>query len=187
MRWERLFADLEGQLAAAAAVDLAAEVADRVRGEWADVRLVDRLRPLVGAPVRVSVAGAGVVEGRLAVVGSGWLLLGDAAGDAETVVAAGAVVWVEGLARATAVPGSEGEVARRLGLGHVLRGVCRDRSPVVVVLCDGQTLTGTVDRVGADFVEVAVHPLDEPRRADRVRGVRAVPFSALAMLRRVVG
>jgi hypothetical protein len=187
VRWESLFADLEGQLVAAEQADLSAEVADVVRAQWADVALADRLGPLLGAPVRCSVTGVGVLEAPLLDAGLGWLLLGEQAGPAETLVSTAALQWVEGLTRHTDTAQGRGQLARRLGLGHVLRGIARDRAAVLLVLRDAQTMTGTVDRVGADFLEVAVHPLDEPRRVDRVRLVRAVPWSALAVVRRSAG
>ncbi|UOY01264.1 hypothetical protein [Blastococcus sp. PRF04-17] len=59
----------------------------------------------------------------------------------------------------------------------------RDRSPVQVVLDDGVVLAGTFDRVGADYVELAEHPTDQPRRAEAVQGVRAVLLDAVALVR----
>jgi hypothetical protein len=61
--------------------------------------------------------------------------------------------------------------------------LARDRTPVAVVLTSGDVLTGTIDRVGEDFVELAEHPVDEPRRAGSVRAVRLLPLSALAAVR----
>jgi hypothetical protein len=40
-----------------------------------------------------------------------------------------------------------------------------------------------VDRVGADYVEVAEHPGDLPRRAEAVQRVRAVVIAAVAVVR----
>jgi hypothetical protein len=42
-----------------------------------------------------------------------------------------------------------------------------------------------VDRVGADYVELAEHPLDAPRRAEVVHGVRAIVLSGIAVVRTV--
>jgi len=183
MRWERLFADLEAQLAAAEAAAEESEVADRSRREAATLSLVDRLRASVGAPVQVRVGGAGVVEGVLREVGSQWLLLAEPAGTEALVPAAG-VMAVSGLSTWSAAPGSAGPLFTRLGIGSALRAVARDRSAVTVTLADGSALSGTLDRVGADFVEVSAHAPGEPRRAGAVHGVRTVPVAAIAVLRR---
>jgi hypothetical protein len=90
---------------------------------------------------------------------------------------------VTGAGSRTSAPGTEGEVARRLDLRWALRGLARDRAGVAVVLRDGSTVNGTLDRVGADHLDVAEHPPGEARRASAVRQVRLVPLDALALLR----
>lgn len=180
MRWDRLFRDLEGQLDAADAAELDAEVADRTRRESALVAMVDRLRGATGARMSVRVAGAGVVDGVLLETGSEWLLLAEHGGR-EALLPVAAVVSVAGLGVRTAAPA--GQVFARLGLAAALRAIARDRAAVSVGLVDGSVLTGTLDRVGADFAEVSVHGGGEaPRRAE-VRGVRLLPFAALAWVR----
>jgi len=183
MRWDELFADLEAQFDEAAATDLAAEVTDRSRRERSVLRLVDRLRPVIGQPLTVRLVGAGVTEGQLTAIGPDWLLLAELGGR-EALVATRAVLWVGGLAAQTAVPRAEGQVAARLDLAYALRGVVRDRSGVALTLIDGSTTAGTLDRVGVDFVEVAEHAPGEARRPDAVRAVRAYPLTALAVVRR---
>jgi hypothetical protein len=74
-------------------------------------------------------------------------------------------------------------VLARLGLGSALRAIARDRLQVTVVLIDGSTLPGTVDRVGADFLEMAEHAPGEPRRRGDVSGMRTVAFAAVAVVR----
>jgi hypothetical protein len=182
MRWEDLFADLEGQLAAEQAVALSAEVADRTRREQARIRLVDRLRAAEGAALVVEVQGAGQLAGRLSGLGADWLLLDD--GSRECLVPLTAVRSVVGLGRYAADPQAQGVVAARLGLDHALRAVARDRTHVQLVLRDGWALGGTVDRVLADHLDLAEHPADEPRRAEAVRGVRTVPLAMVALVRR---
>jgi hypothetical protein len=181
VRWERLFDDVEAQLEAAERDDFVAEVADRGRRELAHIRLVERLRWAVGSSVELTVAGAGIVRGGLERVGPDWLLI-SAPGRPAAVVAGSAVVSVRGLALGAEAPGSTGEVAARLDLAFALRAVARDRSSVTVVTTDAGRATGTIDRVGADFVDLAEHGADVARRPDAVIGVRTISFSGLAMV-----
>lgn len=180
MRWDALFADLEGQLQAGAAAELAAEVGERTRIETAALHLVDRLRPSCGHPLAVAAAGA-TVRGVLLTVGPDWLLLGAGSGR-QALVRLGAVLGVTGVGARSSAPGSEGPVASRLGLGSALRAVARDRAPVVATLVDGSGVSGTLDRVGGDFIELAEHPVGEARRRAAVTAVRLVPFGALSVV-----
>lgn len=183
VRWESLFADLDAQMDQLEAAELAAEVADRTRREVAQLRLVDRLRPAFGHVLTVSTVGGGSVTGRVGGVGQDWLLVAADRG-VECLVPLGAVGAVSGLGSVTAAPGSEGKVAAKLTLGYALRGVARDRAPVSVGLRDGTAVTGTIDRVGADFFELAEHDLAQVRRRRDVTGVRTIPFAGLALVRR---
>ena len=183
MRWESLFADLEGQLEQAESADLAAEVGDRTRREFARLRLTDRLRPALGQHLVLVLPGAGRVRGVLRGVGPDWLLLEEEAGR-DVLVPTERVLAVRGLTRQSAEPGTEGRVAARLDLRSALRGLVRDRSPVLVVLSDGCGISGTLDRVGRDFCELAVHAPGEPRRAAAVRCVDTVPLPAVVCVRR---
>lgn len=178
MRWDRLFADLEAELVAAEAQERDSEVAERTRAEVAKLRLVDRLR-MADDDLTLQVTGLGDWSGAVADTGPDWVLLtGDRRGDLLALLdAVGSVV---GLAGWSAVPGTEGRVAERFRVGAVLRGVARDRSTVRVVLRTGVAHTGTIDRVGADYLELAEHDPDEPRRPRAVRRVRLVPFGTLA-------
>ncbi|HVD89397.1 MAG TPA: hypothetical protein VNB91_10935 [Jatrophihabitantaceae bacterium] len=72
----------------------------------------------------------------------------------------------------------------RLTFRIALRGLVRDRSTVQVRLTDGRTVIGTLDRVGADFVELAEHAAGESRRAAEVRDVLLLPVQAIVLVRR---
>lgn len=182
MRWEQLFADLEAQFAAQNADDESIEAPSRSRAEYGRLLLADRLRGARGWPVTLTCRGAGELSGRLVEVGVDWFLLTDPTGR-ELLVAAAAVRAVGGLGAATAPPVEAGPVARRLDLRRALRGLARDRAALQCLLDDGSVVTGTVDRVGADFLELAEHPLDLPRRREVVTGVRAVVLDAVAAVR----
>ena len=179
IRWDRLFADLEGQLEAAARAELVAEVADRTRFEVSQTTLLGRLRAALDGEVELSVAGVGPVVGTVSRVGTDFVVI-DTTGS-PALINAGAVVTARNLG--TASRSVADEVAARIAIGMVLRGLARDRTAVTVWLQDGTTLAGTVDRVGADYLDLAEHPLDEPRRNGAIHGIRTVALESLAMLR----
>lgn len=180
MRWTALFADLEAELGAAQAAEVEAEVRERSRAEAAQVRLADRLRAARGVTLSLRVAGVGDVAGRCAAAGPDWLVVEEPSG-AEVLVPLPALLAVTGLGPWSAP--APGVVAQRLDFGYALGEISRRRTPVVLRLRDGSSLPGTVDRVGADFVDVAVHPVDEPRRSDAVQQVRTVPVGSITLLR----
>jgi hypothetical protein len=185
MRWDGLFADLEAQAAALETAGRAAEVEERARAELGRIHLQDRLRPATGAAVRLRCRGELTVSGTLTRVGSEWLLL-DESGGREALVATAMLISASGVGRLSAVPDSEGVVESRLGLRHVLRGLARDRAAASTHLVDGTVADGTVDRVGADFVEIAAHAAGELRRRDDVRDVLMVPLGAVVAVRRQI-
>jgi hypothetical protein len=182
MRWQQLFADLQAQFDEEEAAAERSESASRARAEMGAVRLSQRLLGSLGASVSVICRGVGQISGVLVDVGSDWLLLEDEHGR-QHLVAAAAVRAVAGLGRGTAPPERPGAVRGLLDLRRALRGLARDRAGVQVVLDDGGVLSGTLDRVGADYVELAEHPGDLPRRAEAVQGVRAVVIAAVAVVR----
>ena len=180
-RWDALFADLEAQAAEQARSDRDAEVDELWRAESARHTLTDRLRAALGSTVTLRGDGSLAVTGRLQHAGPDWLLVSEGAGR-EALVATAAVHTVAGVGRWTAAPA--GSLESRLGLRHVLRGVARDRSAVRLQLRDGSQLDGTLDRVGADFVELAAHPAGEPRRRGSVRERLIVATGSIAAVRR---
>ena len=182
MRWQQLFADLQAQFEEEESAGERAESGSRARAEIGGLALVDRLRGSLGAQVSVTVRGAGQAgrgpggRGRRLAAARRRARQGRPRRDA-------AVRAVAGLGRRTGVAEAPGLVRSRLDLRRALRGLARDRAAVQMVLDDGSVLVGTVDRVGADYVELAEHPADAPRRAEAVHGVRAVVISAVAVVR----
>jgi hypothetical protein len=184
MRWEALFADLEAELEAAEAAELDLEVRDRVRSELARLRLRDRLTAALGHELTAYVDGAGTVHGRLTGCGADWVLLEEPG--REVLIPCAALLGMTGLGRRSVEPGSEGYVGARLDLAYALRGLVRGRLPCAVIVRDGTTAHGTLDRIGADFVELAEHAPGEARRPDAVRAVRTIPFTAISAVRSCV-
>jgi hypothetical protein len=181
-----MFADLEAQVEALEVGQRAGEVDEHTRAELSGIGVLDRLRAAESAPLRVQTLGGAAFAGTLARVGAGWLLLDREAGQ-ETVVQLSAVVRVDGLPRSAAVPGSMDKITARLGLASVLRRLARNRSPVRLYLTDGTTTHATIDRVGSDFLDAALHAPGEFRRPDAVRGTTLVRLDALAAVSRPAG
>ncbi len=196
VRWERLFDDLEAQLRTDEARELAAEVADRTRRERALVGLHERFAAATDRTVvELRVAGVGLLRGLITGSGPDWVLLDHRAEHPLTVVPGPGderrvdrpvLVATAAIRAVTGLGGAEqtGAVAKGFGLGSALRAVSRDRAVVDLVDVEGIALTGTIDSVGQDYVEVAEHSADLPRRTENVIAVRAVPFAGIAMVRR---
>ncbi|WP_270886506.1 hypothetical protein [Pedococcus sp. 5OH_020] len=176
MRWDELFDDLAAQWEAEVRRELDAEVADRTRRERGVIGLYERLA--VGARAAVTLRVGGRIEGRVADVGDGWLLVLTQQGPAALVPFAGIASVVSASPRAVGMP-----VGRRFGLGYALRGLSRDRSVVTLTDTSGGLATGTIDAVGRDVLELSEHPADLPRRPQHVTGTKLVPFGAIVALR----
>lgn len=199
VRWERLFEDLEGQLAAEWESERAALDSEGERLRLSRVRLHDRLIALAGAGSRESVSVAlaerSVLRGTVEAVGADFAALRlESHGNQrlESSRAGLALVRTDALASITT---SEAELLRsaraesqlvrtglteRLTLGFVLRDLARRRVPVRVHSLCGEPEFGTIDRVGVDHLDLAVHEPGAARRTDEVRACRLVPFASIA-------
>jgi len=190
MRWDRLFEDLEDQLASEWEAERAALDTEAERLRLSKLSLRERLRVLVGTEPAVSVdlVDGTVSTGTVSAVGADWFAVTTATrrGGALLVPFAGAaaiVVPQADLLRSARPVSAPARLADRMTLGFVLRDLSRRRIPVTVGLAGGRQLSGTIDRAGADHVDLALHDRDEPRRAAAVGGHRLVPTAGLAWLR----
>jgi hypothetical protein len=177
VRWEALFEDLEAQVEEEERAARASELVERTRAERATLTLLDRLLAHLGQQLAWQLVDGDVLPGQLLDAGADWVMVQSGG---ECLVPLHAVAGVGGLSR-MAEPGRQ--PARRLGLGVVLRGLSRDRSAVVVRIRGGRLVRGTVDRVGADHFDLAVHAADEVRRAGSVSTVQSIPFPAVISIR----
>lgn len=182
MRWRRLFADIEAQLEEAERLELEDEITERIRGERRNISLIDRLRVAEGRPVEVRVVGAGMVRGSVRQVGADWFLLGGDAGIEHLVPMAATLAVTSTGAKAAVALGGEG-ILWKMNLRYALSVISRDRSVVLVTLADGASVGGTIDVVGADFVDVTSREPGEARPS-RPAGTLSLPFSAIGVVRR---
>lgn len=189
VQWDRLFEDLEGQLASEWEAERAALDAESERLRIAKLEMRARL---VTVRQHEALLTAELIDGsrhlaRLRAVGADWVGLQPAHDQRLLLVPFGAVnSWeldhgmllnsVESRAL------SEPTLHERMTLGFVIRDLARRRIAVRVALRNGTVLHGTVDRAGADHLDLAVHDAGESRRAEAVRSFRMIPLDALAWL-----
>lgn len=177
MRWEGVFEDLEARWDDLRWQQTRSEAAELTRGEWAALSFADRLRGAVGETVRLHAVWGQAWTLRLRVVGDGWCGGSDVGGSSLLLPFDSLAGCEAGLAAAAKAPG---RASGRVSLAQALRGLARARAVVTIVGRHGATVAeGTVDRVGADHVDVARHARDEARRGAQVRGTLVVPFTAL--------
>lgn len=194
MRWDRFFDDLEDQLASEWEAERAALDTEAERLRLSRVQLIERLTQLAvddSGPAAVAsfdLADGASVRARVSGVGADWAALTPAEGGGGAVIAPVASIVAIGMPHAdllrTARPApARSPLADRLTFGFVLRDLVRRRAGVAVHLVSGRVLTGTIDRAGADHLDLALHEPGSPRRADAVTGYRLVPFPAVAWIR----
>lgn len=193
VRWQNLFDDLESELEhelGAERIDLAAEE-ERLR--IGRLTLRDRVRPrLAGADGEVTALELVLTDGHRLLItatalGRDWVA-GETAGSGirnQIIVPLAAVggILIEPAqlgpsAVRTSTPEPATDLSARLGIGVVLRDLCRRRCAVDVVT-RGERVHGTIDRVGRDHFDLAEHPVGEFRREPAVTRVRIVPLAAV--------
>ena len=180
MRWDDLFDGLDRQFEHLLDAAEDAEHADRVRVTFGGVTAIERAAGSLGGLVQIRTPGDRRVTGELVRVGPDFLLLRESV-SVDLLVAWSAVQGIEGLTQRTGP--ALGTVDTRFDLRKALRSLARDRAPVTVGTAHGTELSGTIDRVGADFCEVAAHPGWETRRSPAVRTVVLVPLAAVVLVR----
>lgn len=190
VRWNNLFDDLESQLAQ----ELSAEDLDlRIEEErlrLGRLGLRDRLVALVGNPaVTLVIADGSRRSMHIVTVGKDWLagdLLDSTSRRSQCIMPLAAIAGLDLTAIQVASSLEQGHeepgLSVRLGLSFALRDLCRRRRAVGLILsyC---SLHGTIDRVGRDHFDFAIHDRDVPRRESAVTAMRVVPFSELRLIR----
>ncbi len=203
MRWDNLFDDLESQLEtelSAEDLDLRAEE-ERLRLGRLSIR--DRLAAVIGAglpaadgaaigDVSILLAGGEPITVHPAALGKDWLS-GDVVDESSSrhqciIPLAGIGGVILGPAQVSASLRSSDstpptrELSARLSLAFVLRDLCRRRHGVELELARGK-VHGTIDRVGRDHIDLALHDRGSPRRESAVRQYRIVPLDQIRLIR----
>jgi hypothetical protein len=130
------------------------------------------------------------IEVRPATVGRDWLsadLVDGSTRRSQCVVpfsAVAALVLTATQVHESLAPASESErsLSARLTLSFVLRDLCRRRKSLEIRLL-GSAVFGTIDRVGRDHLDLAVHEPGSARRQSAVSEYRVVPFGQVLFLR----
>ncbi|SBS74406.1 hypothetical protein [uncultured Microbacterium sp.] len=191
MPWERFFEDLEDQLDSEWEAERAALDTEAERLRLARLTLRQRLVALTDggqSPPRLELADGDAVTGRLAAVGADWIALTPDTRRAGAVLVPLAAVVAIGMPHADVLRSARADVAstrlaERMTFGFVLRDLVRRRTPLTVTVLGGRTLSGTIDRAGADHLDLALHDRGQPRRSGLVTGHRLIPFSAVVAVR----
>jgi hypothetical protein len=202
MRWDNLFSDLESQLEYGLNAEESELEDEEERLRLGRLSLRERILGMVRVADRgahysivLVLSGGLTVSARVKTIGKDWLAADiDAATSGERqrgrqcIVPFGAI---EGLSltrrqlrhslEARPVGERASAITDRLGLPFLLRDLCRRRSTVEVRLAT-ETLFGTIDRVGRDHLDLAVHEATVVRRDVDVLGYRLVALDAVVML-----
>jgi hypothetical protein len=202
MRWDNLFDDLESQLEqelTAEEIDLQAEE-ERLRLARMSIR--DRVFAIYSSTgaaesyaIRVLLKNDETISVRPAAFGKDWFsadLLDDSPRRSQCVVPihaiAALVLTREQVSQSLGDSSESGSsdsargISARLNLAFVLRDLCRRRRSLELHLA-GSILHGTIDRVGRDHLDLAVHEPGTARRENEVSHYRLVPFELVLFVR----
>lgn len=199
MRWDRLFDDLEGQLEQELRADELDQRAEEQRLRLGRLSLRDRLLALHeadadGRPgtLTVVLSTGDLMALRPTAFGRDWLAAvidGGGSRLCHCILPLGAIASVlltraqtEASLAALPAEAAEHSLSARLTLPFVLRDLCRRRTAVDLCTAAGR-VHGTIDRVGRDHLDLAVHVAGEPRRESSVSQYRVVPLAQLVLVR----
>lgn len=195
MRWDALFDDLASQFDAGLDEERRQAAIDEERLRVARVTLRERLAALDASLRQHEKIGLQLHTGeRIEITpvefGSDWFgadLVGSVRRYGTCIVplaGIGAVILNRDQLSRSLQPQPErpGSVAGRLGLSIPLRDLARRRSHCELTTTLG-TVYGTIDRVGRDHIDVALHDAETPRRVSEVAAYRLIPLDSISLIR----
>ncbi|HVD13947.1 MAG TPA: hypothetical protein VNK73_05820 [Actinomycetota bacterium] len=175
----RVFEELEAEFEAGLRREAEQETVAAIRAQVGATNLWEQLARHVGTEA-VARAGAHVVRGTVAASYPDFFVLQDPEGGQHLVrVQASSLALSPGHEPLQPAPSS---AAGRFHLALALRELARRREPVRLELVDGNTVHGTIEAVGSDYLELAEHEVGEARREAVVRARRFAAFAAIAFV-----
>lgn len=199
MRWDNLFDDLEGQLEHELDAEQSEVRAEEERLRLGRLSLRDRLMALANAQPRGAVYVIGVIltTGESlgitpSTFGKDWVSATVVDGTSRGVQCVLPLSSIAALIltgrqvneslHAAAATQPDGRLVDRIGVPFVLRDLCRRRRSLDVQTRSGIT-HGTIDRVGRDHFDLAVHESGAPRRERDVVQIRVIPLDQVVLIR----
>jgi hypothetical protein len=173
----RVFDELEAEFEAGLRSEADQETVAALRAGIGETVLWEQLARRVGSLV-VALAGARRFRGVVLASYPEFLVLQDGDGT-EHLVRHGPATSVQLPPEPATLQPVPPPAARRHRLSLALRELARRREPVRVELLDGERVDGTIEAVGADYLEVAEHDPGEARRRTAVKARRFVGFAAV--------
>ncbi len=195
MRWDNLFDDLESQLEQELTMEEIDLHAEEERLRLARLSLRDRILSLCSAgrvPLRLALGDGTRVAVTPDAFGRDWLAgqLDDGGTRTATCVVpldavAGLILQRDDVVPSLSATGTTEpphSLSARLGFGFVLRDLCRRRQQLEVRLA-GAVIHGTLDRVGRDHCDLAVHEAGGVRRQSAVTEHRVIRLDQILLVR----
>lgn len=182
MRWQPLFADLEAQMSRELELEEMGVASDEMRLERGRRRLAGRLGEMGrGAPVLLRLTDGSRVALLVEAVGEDWVAGRQRDTGRAALIPVSAVVTATAPAERLAEARGERAETTSLRFGVVLRDLARRRCAVSVSTTVGR-MSGTIDGVGGDHLELAVHPADTVRRQREVIAIELLPLTAIVRI-----
>ncbi|MFW0108507.1 hypothetical protein ACN08Z_05195 [Rothia sp. P7181] len=168
---EKIFRDYEAQLDSLRQQEIESSAQESRRAEFAKIQQVDRLAAQQGRRIRVCCHPSILWSAELETVGNGWVQLRSTT--ENILIPLRSILWWEGENRRSQL--DAGAITRKLNFSYAFRALSVARTPLRIFHRDFVTTTeGTVEKVGLDFIEVALHPLDGQYRSRNITGMRVV-------------
>lgn len=191
MRWDRFFEDIEDQLESEWEAERAALESEAERLRLSKLTLHERVAAMVGADASATLEliDGTALDAPVTALGADWLLVSPwqtrAGAALVPLTSVTAVRMPHAELLRTARPAgatAKAPVSRRATFGFAVRDLVRRRAGVSIHATSARVFSGTIDRAGADHLDLALHDPGAPRRRAEVSAYRIIPFASVAWI-----